>query len=105
MDALGVSAAVLDDWPPTREKLPSGITRYQFPFSEDAVKRFPARFTYVVRYDPDDPAIDRLVAQASKATGCVCVRIASGLDFKILKTGGHGKVLDAALKYTMPVMV
>jgi L-fuconolactonase len=105
MDALGVSAAVLDDWPPTREKGPSGITRYQFPFSEEAVRRFPDRFTYVVRYDPDDREIDRLVAQTSKATGCVCVRIASGLDFKVLKTGGHGKVLDAALKYEMPVMV
>ena len=67
MDALGVNAAVLDDWPPTREKLPSGITRYQFPFSEEAVSRFPRRFRYVVRYDPDDPEIDALVVQASKA--------------------------------------
>jgi hypothetical protein len=40
MDAMGVSAAVLDDWPPTRYKLPSGITRYEFPFSEEAVNAF-----------------------------------------------------------------
>ena len=26
MDAMGVSAAVLDDWPPTRQKLPSGLS-------------------------------------------------------------------------------
>jgi hypothetical protein len=76
-----------------------------FPFSEEPVRRFPHRFSYVVRYDPDYPEIEGLIAQASKATGCVGVRIASGPDFKILKTGGHGKVLDAALKYKMPVMV
>ncbi len=105
MDALGVRAAVLDDWPPAREKLPSGIIRYQFPFSEEAVRRFPDRFSYVVRYDPADPEIDSQVAQASKVPGCVCVRIASGLDFKVMKTRGHGKVLDAAFKYKMPVMV
>jgi amidohydrolase family protein len=105
MDALGVSAAVLDDWPPTREKTSSGITRYQFPFSEEAVKRFADRFRYVVRFDPDDSEIDSLVARASKAAGSVCLRIASGLDFKVLKIGGHGKVLDAALKYKMPVMI
>src|ERR1700720_2183836 len=61
MDAMGVSAAVLDDWPPTRQKLPSGITRFEYPFAEEAVRRFPARFAYVVRFDPNDPEIDQLV--------------------------------------------
>jgi predicted TIM-barrel fold metal-dependent hydrolase len=105
MDALGVSAAVLDDWPPTREKTPDGINRYRFPFSEEAVRRFPDRFAYVMRFDPSDPEIDSLVAGASKTVGCVSLRIASGLDFKVMKTGGHGKVLDAALKHKMPVMI
>jgi L-fuconolactonase len=52
MDALGVSAAVIDDWPPVRRQLPSGITRFAYPFAEEAVSRFPARFAYVVRFDP-----------------------------------------------------
>jgi L-fuconolactonase len=89
MDAMGVSAAVLDDWPPTRQKLPSGITRFEYPFAEEAVRRFPARFAYVVRFDPNDPEIDHLVAQASKTPGCLCSRIASGLDFKVMREGGH----------------
>lgn len=105
MDALGICAAVLDDWPPTRQKLPSGITRYEFPFSEEAVKRYPARFAYVVRFDPSDPEIDGLIAQARKTPGCVCLRIASGLDFKVMREGGHGQVLASVNKYRMPVMV
>ena len=105
MDAMGVSAAVLDDWPATRQKLPSGITRYAFPFSEEAVRRFPTRFAYVVRFDPNDPEIDDLVASARKTPGCVCLRIASGLDFKIMQQGGHERILAAAAKHRIPVMV
>jgi hypothetical protein len=78
MDALGVNATVLDDWPPTREKLPSGITRYQFSFSEEAVKRFPRRFSYVVRYDPDDPEIDAPVLRPVRQPGalvCASLRV------------------------------
>jgi hypothetical protein len=89
MDAMGVGAAVLDDWPPTRQKLPGGITRFEYPFAEESVRRFPARFAYVVRFDPNDPEIDHLVAQASKTPGCLCSRIASGLDFKVMREGGH----------------
>jgi len=44
MDAVGVNATVLDDWPPTRNKLEGGINRYSYPFAQEAVSRFPARF-------------------------------------------------------------
>jgi hypothetical protein len=47
MDAMGVHAAVIDVWPPVRRKLPSGITRFEYPFAEEAVARFPGRFAYV----------------------------------------------------------
>lgn len=105
MDAMGVSAAVLDDWPPTRHKLPSGITRYEFPFSVEAVNRFASRFAYVVRFDPNDPEIDDLVAGARKVAGCVCLRIASGLDFMVMREGGHERILTAASKHRFPVMI
>jgi len=105
MDAMGVNAAVLDDWPATKQKLPSGITRYEYPFAEEAVRRFPERFAYVVRFDPNDPEIDDLVAQARKTPGCLCLRIASCLDFKVMREGGHGRVLAAASKSGMPVMI
>ena len=90
MDAMGVTAAVLDDWPPTRQKLPSGITRFEYPFAEEAVRRFPARFAYVVRFDPNDPEIDHLVAQARKTPGCLCLRIASGLDSRSCEKAASG---------------
>jgi L-fuconolactonase len=105
MDALGVNAAVLDDWPPTRQKLPSGIIRYAYPFAEEAVRQFPTRFAYVVRFDPNDPEIEDLVDHARKRPGCLCLRIASGLDFKVMREAGHRRVLAAASKYRMPVMI
>ena len=102
---MGVSAAVLDDWPPTRRKLPSGVTRFEYPFAEEAVTRFPARFAYIVRFDPNDPDIDDLVGRVSKAPGRLCVRIASGHDFKVLREGGHERILAAASKHRVPVMI
>jgi L-fuconolactonase len=105
MDAMGVSAAVLDDWPPTQHKLPSGVTRFEYPFAEEAVTRFPARFAFVVRFDPNDPDIDDLVGRVRKAPGRLCVRIASGHDFKVLREGGHERILAAASKHRVPVMI
>jgi L-fuconolactonase len=102
---MGVSAAVIDDWPPVRHNLPSGVTRFEYPFAEEAVTRFPARFAYVVRFDPNDPDIDDLVGQVRKATGQICVRIASGHDFKVLREGGHERILAAASKHRVPVMI
>jgi hypothetical protein len=52
MDAVGVQAAVIDIWPPVRRKLPSGVTRFEYPFAEEAVARFPGRFAYVARFRP-----------------------------------------------------
>jgi L-fuconolactonase len=105
MDALGVNAAVLDDWPATRQKLETGIVRYSYPFAEEAVKRFPSRFAYVVRFDPNDPEIDDLMGELRKAPNRLCARIASGLDFKVMKDAGHGRVLEAASKHGVPVMI
>jgi L-fuconolactonase len=88
-----------------RQKLPSGIIRYEYPFAEEAVRWFPARFAYVVRFDPNDPEIEDLVDQARKRPGCLCLRIASGLDFKVMRGGGHRRVLAAASKYRVPVII
>lgn len=105
MDAVGVDAAILDDWPPTREKLNSGIIRYSYPFAEAAVARFPARFAYIVRFDPNDPELDNLIGELRKAPGRLCARIASGLDFKVMRERGHGRLLAAAARHDVPVMI
>src|SRR5271156_3320882 len=83
MDAVGVSAAVIDIWPPVRHQLPSGITRFEYPFAEEAVARFPGRFAYVARFDPNDPEIDDLTAQVRQAPGRLCTALprASTLRF------------------------
>lgn len=105
MDAVGVNAAVIDVWPPERQKLPSGINRYTYAFAEEAVARFPSRFAYIVRFDPSDPEIDSLMAQVRTKPGCLCARIASGLDFKVMREGGHERVLAAAAKHNIPIMI
>ena len=105
MDAVGVDAAVIDIWPPVRRKLPNGVTRFEYTFAEEAVARFPARFAYIARFDPNDPEIDDLMAQVRKAPGRICTRIASGFDFKIMREGGHERILAAAGKHGVPVMI
>ena len=105
MDAVGVDAAVIDIWPPVRRKLPNGIVRFDYGFAEEAVARFPTRFAYIARFDPNDPEVDDLMAQVRSAPGRVCTRIASGYDFKILREGGHERILAAAGKHGVPVMI
>ena len=67
MDALGVNAAIIDVWPPERTKLPNGVNRYTYKFAEEAVSRFPNRFAYVVRFDPNDQEVEGQVAQVRQA--------------------------------------
>jgi L-fuconolactonase len=105
MDPVGVAAAVIDIWPPVRRKLPSGVTRFEYPFAEEAVAGFPGRFAYVARFDPADPEIDGLMAQVRKAPGRLCARIASGFDLKVLHEGGHERILAAAGRHGVPVMI
>jgi predicted TIM-barrel fold metal-dependent hydrolase len=69
------------------------------------VARFPRRFAYIARFDPYDPEIDDLMAQVRKAAGRICIRIASGFDFKIMRQGGHERILAAAGKHGVPVMI
>jgi L-fuconolactonase len=105
MDAVGVDAAIIDVWPPVRHKLPDGITRFEYPFAEEAVARFPKRFAYVVRFDPNDPEVENAMAKLRTSLGRLCTRIASGFDLKILSEGGHEKILAAAAKHNVPVMI
>jgi predicted TIM-barrel fold metal-dependent hydrolase len=105
MDALGVTAAIIDVWPPERTKLPNGVYRYTYKFAEDAVTRFPGRFAYVVRFDPNDQEVDGQVSQVRQAPNRLSIRIASGLDLKALPSGSHQRILSAAAKYDVPVMI
>jgi len=101
MDALGVTAAIIDVWPPERTKLPNGLNRYTYKFAEEAVNRF----AYVVRFDPNDQEVESQIAQVRQAPNRLCIRIASGLDIKALPSGAHEHILSAAAKYDVPVMI
>jgi predicted TIM-barrel fold metal-dependent hydrolase len=105
MDALGVTAAVIDVWPPERTKLANGVNRYTYKFAEEAVNRLPDRFAYVVRFDPNDREVEGQVAQVRQARNRLAIRIASGLDLKALPSGAHEHILAAAAKYDVPVMI
>jgi len=105
MDAVGVDAAVIDVWPPVRRKLANGVTRFEYAFAEEAVARFPARFAYIARFDPNDPEVDDLMGEVRKAPGRLCVRIGSGFDLKVLREGGHERLLKAAGRHGVPVMI
>ncbi len=105
MDAVGVAAAIIDIWPPIRRNLPNGVSRFEYTFAEEAVARFPGRFAYVARFDPNDPEIDDLVSQVRNAPGRLCIRLASGFDLKVLREGGHQRILTAAGKHHVPVMI
>jgi L-fuconolactonase len=105
MDAVGVDAAVIDIWPPVRRTLPNGVHRFEYAFGEEAVARFPTRFAYIARFDPNDPEVDDLMAQVRKAPGRICTRLASGFDMKVMRTGGHERILTAAGKHGVPVMI
>jgi predicted TIM-barrel fold metal-dependent hydrolase len=102
MDAVGVQSAVVDIWPPETRALPNGAHRYDYGFVEDAMARFPGRFAYVARLDPDDPDVDELMARIAATPGAVCVRTHDGAR---LEAGGDAAMLTAAGRHGVPVMV
>jgi L-fuconolactonase len=102
MDAVGVESAVVDIAPAETRTLANGVVRYDYRFVEDAMDQFPGRFAYMARFDPDDPEIDDLMALARKAPGAVVVRIT---DAERLERGGDVRMLTAAARCEMPVMI
>jgi predicted TIM-barrel fold metal-dependent hydrolase len=102
MDAVGVESAVVDIWPPETRELADGVTRYEYGFVEDAMARFPGRFAYMARLDPDDPAMDDLMARIAATPGAVCVRTHDG---DCMEAGGDAAMLAAAGRHGVPVMI
>jgi hypothetical protein len=45
------------------------------------------------------------MAQVRKAPGRICICISSGFDFKIMRQGGHERILAAAGRHGVPVMI
>jgi predicted TIM-barrel fold metal-dependent hydrolase len=102
MDAVGVQSAVVDIWPPDTRQLANGVIRYDYAFVEEAMARFPGRFAYMARLDPDDPEMDELMATIAATPGAVCVRTHDGAR---MEAGGDAAMLTAAGRHGVPVMI
>ncbi|MCB1488344.1 MAG: amidohydrolase family protein [Bauldia sp.] len=104
MDATGVDAAIIDQYPTTGERLAGGAMRYRFDISEEAVTRFPARFGYVVRIDPLDPDMEALVAGVRLQPGRLGIRIDKP-SAASLAEGGYDRFLGTAMEHEVPVWI
>jgi L-fuconolactonase len=114
MDALGLSAVLIDEWAGFDEKrrhlpgtvLPNGAMRGQHPFSERAVALHPDRFGYVARIDPTDPELDELMAQVRTKPGALCLRIVpipEVGEVELFERGGYDGLFAAAQQHQVPI--
>lgn len=118
MDAVGVHAAILDEYAGRDEKynmLPghyekSGAFRPERPFSTLAVSTYPERFGWVSRVDPQDPDIDAVVAGLRLQPGCIGIRVHAGIDGAVWRDeawldGGYDRLFKACEANQVPVSI
>ena len=89
-------------WP----RLPNGAVRASFPFSERAMELYPDRFAYLVRIDPTDPELDRLLGEVRHKTGGSAMRLVPVPDVgevNALANGEFEGLFAAAEKYQVPI--
>jgi predicted TIM-barrel fold metal-dependent hydrolase len=82
MDAVGIDAVLLDEWVgwtgeggiiPGHDSA-GGVRRANYPVAERAVARFPRRFAYTARIEPNDPELPALMAELRSHPGRVALR-------------------------------
>ncbi|WP_027481259.1 amidohydrolase family protein [Deinococcus pimensis] len=115
MDAVGVSALLYDEYwgfdarsriLPGYE-LPGGAFRHVFPLAEEAAMRFPERFSYLVRFDRNDPDLDALVSTVGRMPGRRALRVVPWTPegFEAFAEGAEEPVFAAARRHGVPVFV
>ena len=104
MDAVGIDGAIIDQYPPTGTRLENGAYRYAYAMSEQAVLRFPARFSYVARIDNRDPDRDRLIAEARSHRGCLGLRVDQPSRAE-MAGDGYGAFFRAVMEHNVPTWV
>ncbi|HEU0169731.1 MAG TPA: amidohydrolase family protein [Chloroflexota bacterium] len=114
MDALGLSAILIDEWAGFDEKrrhlpghvLPNGAMRGEHPFSELALATHPDRFAYVARIDPNDPEVESLMAGVRQRPGALCLRIVpipEVGEVDLFERGGYDGLFAAAQQHRVPI--
>lgn len=113
MDALGIRAAMIDEWwvgTPGHPgyTLPNGAFRPVTPVTELAAWTWPDRLSYLLRVDHRDPELASLVRQARDATYCRALRILAGntrAEMASFEAGDHDAVFQAAADNGLPLFV
>lgn len=113
MDALGIHAALLDEfwglesWGPGY-RLPNGAYRVTSPTSELASWLHPTRFSYVLRVDRCDPEVEALIRLVGAAPHARAVRVLPALtatELEAFANGGYERLFAAADSVGIPVFV
>jgi L-fuconolactonase len=100
MDKVGVDGAIFIS--------AFGLYRYDASYAVEVQRAHPDRFAIVKPVDPDDPAVEDVVAEWKKTPGTVGIRIMltkePGRD-RDPKDPGLGRIARAAAKYDLPVNI
>ncbi|MBI1178967.1 MAG: amidohydrolase family protein [Alphaproteobacteria bacterium] len=113
MDALGISATLLDEfwgldnWGPGYT-LANGAYRVTAPTAELAAWQHPDRFSYVLRVDRRDPEVESLIRTTRDAPHARAIRLLPALTAEELEAfadGGYEPVFAAAADAGLPVFV
>lgn len=118
MDAVGIDAVLIDERsgfdsfikgngrPYTL--LPNGAIRAEYPLAREAVRRYPGRFAYAGRIDPNDPEMRHLVQDIAANPHQVCVRMspkpALG-EVDALRDGHYDALLSELEAAGVPLML
>jgi predicted TIM-barrel fold metal-dependent hydrolase len=116
MDAVGIDTVLIAEGhgydaqlrPLFAEVLPNGAVRASVPFSKRAMERFPQRFGYLLRIDPIDPELDRLVAEVRTSPGALCMRtipLPQTGELERFAAGEYEPLFAAAERHGVPIFI
>ena len=98
LDKLGIDGAIFIS--------AFGLYQYDASYAVQVQQAHPGRFAIVKPVNPNDPAVDDVIAEWKKTPGAVCISIMmpaeAGID---PASAGMDRVMRAAIKYDLPVNV
>jgi len=98
MDKLGIDGAIFIS--------AFSLYGYDASYAVEVQKAHPGKFGIVKPVDPDDPAVDDVIADWKKTPGAVGIRIFLRHEEKRAPGDpGHDRILRAAVRYDLPVNI
>jgi predicted TIM-barrel fold metal-dependent hydrolase len=116
MDALGIDVVLIAEShgydaqmrPLQAHVLPNGAVRASFPFSRQAMARYPDRFGYLVRIDATDPELEQLVSEVRANPGALCMRtipLPQTGELDRFAAGEYEPLFAAAERHGVPIFI